>query len=77
MATRHSPAIQWLLTSACLSFARITAVLPLPVGVCVGRGLAWLAYYAVPRVRKVGLANLDHAYGSTLTRPAKARILKR
>ncbi len=41
-----------------------------------GKALAGLAGVLVPRVRKVGSANLDLAYGDSLTREEKQRILR-
>lgn len=54
----------------------ITRALPLPLARAFTIALARIAYYIVPRIRKVGLANLDLAYGATLSRSEKKRILK-
>jgi len=42
---------------------------------CLGIGLAGITYYCLPRVKKVGLANIDLAYGDTLSDAEKRRIL--
>ncbi len=77
MARRRNPVRQWVVTTACLAFAKVTAWLPLGISRWLGRWCGTLAYCLVPRIRKVGLANLDLAYGDTLTRDAKARVLRR
>lgn len=55
---------------------RLTRLLPLPVArgmmLCLGR----LAYCLVPRIRKIGMQNLNLAYGSALPQAEKKRILK-
>ena len=59
-----------------IAYLRISRVLPLSISrtftVLIGR----IAYYIVPRIRKVGLANLELAYGDSLSRAEKIRILK-
>lgn len=59
-----------------IAFGTITRALPLPLSRAFTIALARIAYYVVPRIRKVGLANLDLAYGATLSRGEKKRILK-
>ncbi|NIA13416.1 MAG: hypothetical protein GWP08_04995 [Nitrospiraceae bacterium] len=76
MSRRRNPAGRWLLTSVTILFGRVVSALPLEAARLLGRSLAAFAYYAVPRVRKVGLANLDLAYGDTLTAAEKRAILK-
>ncbi|MCC6699573.1 MAG: lysophospholipid acyltransferase family protein [Candidatus Hydrogenedentes bacterium] len=76
MATRRNPVIVWLSTTLSVAFARLTAVLPLPVARGLGRTLGRLAYYTVPRVRGVCLQNLDHAYGDSIGRSEKRRIAR-
>lgn len=75
MARRRNPLLQWALTTSALAFLRLTALLPLPLCRALGRGLGRLAYWLVPRIRRVGLANLDLAYGDSLTASEKKRIL--
>jgi len=74
--SRRNPLVQGLLTSLSLGFCRLTVVLPLPVARLLGRALARIAYHTVPRIRRIGLANLDIAYGDTLTRAEKTVLLK-
>ena len=76
MPRQRNPFLMWMVGAASIGFGELTARLPLPVARGLGRGLARLAYYLIPRLRKVGLANLDLAYGNTLSRPEKTRILK-
>ena len=73
---RRNPVVQGLLTGLSVGFCRLTVALPLPVARALGTGLARIAYHAVPRIRRVGMANLDLAYGDTLTRAQKTAILK-
>ncbi len=73
---RRNPLLQGLLTGLSIGFCRLTAALPLPAARMLGTGLARLAYYAVPRIRRVGMANLDLAYGETLAPAEKTAILK-
>ena len=75
MKNRRNPIIQGLTAGASLGFARLTAMLPLPLERGLASLLAGVAYYAVPRIRKVGLANLDLAYSDTLSPGEKRRIL--
>lgn len=59
-----------------IAFFHIIRWLPLPVARSLGLGLAHLAFYAVPRIRKVGRANLDLAYGDSLSASEKEHILR-
>ncbi|MCH7959215.1 MAG: lysophospholipid acyltransferase family protein [Candidatus Hydrogenedentes bacterium] len=77
MSRRRNPVIRWILTSLALGFLKFTSWLPLRVCRSFGKGLGRLAFYIVPRVRRVGLANLDLAYGDSLTPSEKTRLLKR
>ena len=72
---RRNPLLQGLLSGLSVGFCRLTTVLPLPVARALGTTLARLAYFAVPRIRRIGMANLDLAYGDTLTRAQKRAIL--
>ncbi len=73
---RRNPLLQSLLTSLSIGFCRLTVILPLPAARALGTALARTAYYTVPRIRRIGMANLDLAYGDTLTRAGKTAILK-
>ena len=73
---RRNALLQGLLTSLSIGFCRLTVALPLPAARALGTGLARLAYYAVPRIRRIGMANLDIAYGDSLSRAEKTAILK-
>jgi KDO2-lipid IV(A) lauroyltransferase len=50
--------------------------LPLSLGRRCGRLLGLVAYYAIPRVRSVTMANLHEAYGDTLTMSEKRRVAR-
>ncbi|HPJ99453.1 MAG TPA: lysophospholipid acyltransferase family protein [Candidatus Hydrogenedentes bacterium] len=76
MARRRNPLGVWLLTSLCLGFAWLTRVLPLSWARALGALLAAVAYHVLPRIQRVGMANLDLAYGDSLSAAEKIRILK-
>ncbi len=76
MARRRNPVLRWLIGTIALAYVRIVGLLPLRLARLLGDGLAVIAYYCVPRVRRIGYHNLDLAYGDTLTRDEKTRILK-
>ncbi len=76
MARRRNPLTVWLLTTLCLGFAWLTRVLPLFWARVLGTLLAGAAYRVIPRIRRVGMANLDLAYGDALSTAEKIRILK-
>lgn len=77
MARRRNPVLRWILTSLALSMLKFVSWLPLSICRAFGRGLGRLAYYIVPRLRRVGLSNLDLAYGDSLTPSEKTQLLKR
>lgn len=75
MPRKRNPVLRWTTTTLTLTFLRFAAFLPLPLARAMARGLGRLIYTLVPRVRTVGLANLDLAYGDTLSDAEKKRIL--
>lgn len=77
MALRRNPVVRWLAATITIAFVRLTGWLPLEVSRSVGRFFGRLAYYVLPRGRKVAMANLDLAFGDVLTRAEKVRIVKR
>lgn len=76
MSRKRNRLVQNILFYPMLLFFKITACLPLSLIRKSGTALATLAYYFVPRIKKVGMANLDIAYGDTLTREEKKKILR-
>ena len=54
----------------------LTRVLPLPVARSLGRGMVRAALALIPRLRRIGMENLDIAFGDTLDRRAKENILR-
>jgi KDO2-lipid IV(A) lauroyltransferase len=76
MARRRNPLIRWLVHPMGMGCVKAFARLPRPFSRCIARAMATLIYYAVPRIRKVGLANLSLAYGDALSAAARAQILK-
>ncbi len=76
MAHKRSRLIQHITYAACLAFFKIFSWTPLPVAHAVGAGLARAAYHLVPRIKTIGMANLDIAYGDSLSRQEKERILR-
>lgn len=63
-------------TVSIIGFCRLMGVLPLPVSRALGRWLGKLAYYVVPRIRRVGQQNLDLAFGDTLGKSAKRQLAR-
>ena len=67
----------WCKTTITLSFIAFMRLLPLPVARRLGRVGGHIAYYVVPRVRTIGMKNINLAYGDTLTLQEKKSILKK
>lgn len=65
-----------LLFYASLLFLKTTRVLPLRAARALGIFLADIAYWLVPRIRKVGMDNLDIAYGDAINAQEKRKILR-
>lgn len=59
-----------------IAFVRFTQWLPWRAARLLGAAVGDLAYLLVPRVRRIGMANLDRAYGDTLDAAEKRRILR-
>ena len=76
MARQRNRFVGWCVTSATLTFFSIIRVLPLSLARFIGKWGALLAYYVLPRVRKIGMANLNLAYGDSITQNEKKAILK-
>lgn len=54
----------------------LTRVLPLPLARALGRGMFRTVLTVIPRLRRIGMENLDTAFGDTLDRRAKEDILR-
>ena len=76
MPRRRNPLVQNAIVWTSLAFVGLMDRLPLSWARSVAVFLGNLAYFAVPRIRKVGLANLDLAYGDTLSSSEKRHILR-
>ncbi len=76
MARRRNPLLLWLIRTLGIGVTKAFGKLPLPVARSVARCFVPVVYYLVPRVRKVGLANLELAYGNELSAADRTRILK-
>ncbi len=76
MARERNRLIDWCLTSAILSYFTVIKLLPLSVARQIGKWGALFAYYTLPRVRKIGMGNLNLAYGDTISMKEKKAILK-
>lgn len=61
---------------AAVLLCRLMGALPLPVSRVLGESFFLLALLVLPRLKKVGMANLDLAYGDTLTPSQKRGILR-
>lgn len=68
--------LSWPPAIASVGVIQLTRVLPPPVSRALLVGLARCAMALLPRIWKVGMENLDLAYGDTLTRAEKKRILR-
>lgn len=68
---------RWIVGTLTLGAIRIGGLLPYNVVTRLGVWVGRLAYYVVPRIRKVGMANLDLAFGDTITPQEKRRILRK
>lgn len=76
MPRRRNPLKQHTLYFLAWFFFSLCQTLPLSWARRLGTGLAALGYYLVPRIRKVGRANLDIVYGNELSEQEKTRILR-
>lgn len=76
MVRRRSRPLRRIAAAATILFARATSLFPLPACRVLGRAIGLVAYYLVPRVRKVGLDNVDRAYGEALTAREKQAIAR-
>ncbi len=54
----------------------MTQWLPLGAARRLGKAFGLLAYFVVPRLHRIGMENLNQAYGDSLSRREKIRILK-
>lgn len=76
MSHKHIGLLQHISYFAIVFFFTIFSFLPLLVLRRLATTLAACAYYLVPRIKIVGMANLDIAYGDELTRQEKMDILR-
>ncbi len=76
MAGRRNTLVRNTLYYLTRALFSLTKMLPLSLARALGIGLAAIAYRCLPRVKTVGLANLDLAYGDTLSKAEKVRILR-
>ena len=74
MARKRNPIAQWVLFQVLRLFGFITLHMPLPWARACGRCIGWATYHCVPRVGGIARANLDLAFGDTLTAKEKRRI---
>lgn len=65
----------WLVGSVILVVCRFMHALPLRVARMLARFAGVLMYYFIPHMRTLGMKNLDLAYGDSLARDAKKKIL--
>jgi KDO2-lipid IV(A) lauroyltransferase len=74
MARKRNPIGQWVLYQVLRLFGFVTFHMPLSWARASGNCIGWLAYHCVPRVGGIARANLDLAYGDSLTAKEKRRI---
>lgn len=77
MAKQRNPIVMWCTTTATLAVFRFLRALPLPVARALSKRASLLGYHLVPRIKRIGLRNLDLAYKDELTAAEKRRILKK
>ena len=76
MARRRNAFVQGLFRVASIGFVRLTQAMPLSLARRLGILLGDLAYFVVPRIRRIGMDNLNLAYGDELSLTEKRRILR-
>ncbi len=76
MARPRNRVYDALLAMVCLAFCHFTRLIPLGLARRLGRMMGRVAYYFIPRVRRVALENVRFAYGDTLS-PAQVRAIAR
>jgi len=76
MARRRNPLMQGILALSAIFFGQLTLLLPLSWSRKIALVLGRIAFRVIPRMRRVGMANLDLAYGDTLSTAEKKRILR-
>lgn len=76
-ARRRKPIRRTLVARMSVVFLWMAGALPLSWARAMARALGVLAWYVVPRIQRIGLKNLDTAYGDSLTPKEKKRLLKR
>jgi KDO2-lipid IV(A) lauroyltransferase len=74
---RQNPLVQWMATGLTLAFTRFSDRLSLRARAWLGRRIAHLAYYLVPRIRRVGHANLARAFGGDMSIKERRVLLKK
>lgn len=73
---RGNSPLRLVIAYAGIGITRITRCLPLGLARRLGKACGLLAYFVVPRLHRIGMDNLDQAYGDSLSRREKIRILK-
>lgn len=76
MSHKRIGLIQHISYFSIVCFFNVLSLLPLAITRRLAVSVAAAAYYLVPRIKKIGMANLDIAYGDTLTREEKIHILR-
>ena len=76
MARPRNRVYDALVAMVCLGFCHFTRLIPLELARTLGRMLGRLAYYFIPRVRRVALENVRFAFDDTLS-PAQIRAMAR
>ena len=75
-ASVKKKALDRLLMVAIRAYSKATYIAPISLARLSGRVLARLAYPFLRRSRRIGMTNLDRAYGDSLSRREKTVILK-
>lgn len=75
MARKRNPVALWCKTTLTLLFLHGFEFVPLSLARRIGRRIGQMAYYLLPRVRTIGLKNVNLAYGDSKSDQEKKAIL--
>ncbi|MFP6581993.1 MAG: lysophospholipid acyltransferase family protein [Candidatus Hydrogenedentota bacterium] len=67
---------RWMVARLAIFSLRFMRLIPLPIARKIALFLVHLGYYFVPRIRRIGMKNLDIAFKDTKTRSEKEAILR-
>ncbi len=68
--------MQWLVTQAMSGFVQVSSRVPLPLARRIGRSLGQFGFLTLRGRRRIALENVDAAFGDTLSKRDKLRIVR-